>query len=95
MKSVRRPSKREIGRIAERQPELLNLLVAYFVFEWQAVRVGVPSHGLDQLRQARMIPDYVDMWSLNRVVHYLLRCPPTREARGSGFISDWLSKVID
>ena len=46
---VDRPSKAAIGRIAENQPLLLNLLVAYFVFEWRSVRMGDPAHGIDNV----------------------------------------------
>lgn len=92
------PTKEKLGQIAQNQPELLNLLVAYFVFEWKAVRVGSPSHGVDQVGVACQVPDYVSMWSgrhpdrsgVDNAIHLLLRSPRTREPDGPGFLSEWL-----
>lgn len=100
-KSVVRPSKRAIGQIAENQPEMLNLLVAYFVFEWKAVRVGTPPHGVDQNGTTCLIPNYVDMWTdqfegidgVNEAVYYLLRSPKKRAMDAPGFITTWLATL--
>jgi len=93
MPYVDRPSKEAIGRIAENQPGLLNLLCAYFVFEWQEVRIGSPSHGFDQAGVRAVVPDYVDMWGVDAVVHYLLQCPSKRDSSGPGFVSEWLADI--
>lgn len=95
---IKRPSKAAIGRIAENQPHLLNLLIAYFVFEWQAVRIGTPPHGIDQTGTACHVPDYITMWSdpwsgadgTDMAVYYLLRSPESRLMDDPGFISDFL-----
>ncbi len=90
---IDRPSREAIGRIAENQPGLLSLLVAYFVLEWQEVRIGNPPHGIDQCGEAAIVPDYVYMWGLDACVHYLLRSPVHRGADDPGFISAWLEEV--
>lgn len=93
MPNIDRPTKSQIGRIAENQPSLLNLLVAYFVFEWREVRMGSPSHGLDQMGITAVIPDFVDTWGVDRCVHYLLASPDKRDADGDGFLSVWLREI--
>lgn len=94
-KRVTKPSPAVIGRIAEYQPELLNVLLAYFVFEWRAVLLGVPAHGVDQIGNADIVPDYVGTWpdGVNQAVHYLLRAPLRRKAAEPGYISEWLAQV--
>ena len=95
---VDQPSKEAIGRIAENQPGLLNLLVAYFVFEWKAVRIGNPPNGHDQLGKACEIPDYIAMWSddfegidgVNEAVHHLLQAPKHRNMDQPGLVSKFL-----
>jgi hypothetical protein len=96
--SVVRPSKKALGRLAENQPGLLNLLVAYFVFEWQSVRIGNPPHGVDQTGKTCVIPDYVVMWTdvftgadgVDAAISYLLRAPARRAPNEAGFITEWL-----
>ena len=100
---VDRPSKAAIGRIAENQPQLLNLLVAYFVFEWRSVRMGDPAHGIDQTGITAVIPNYVEMWSdchdgirrsgIDTAVALLLVCPDSRTANEPGYLSGWLEEV--
>lgn len=97
--TVTRPTKKAIGRIAENQPKLLNLLLAYFVFEWRSVRIGQPPHGVDQSGVAAMIPDYVQMWTdpwgssgVDVAVHLLLASPEARTPTGPGYISEWLRR---
>jgi len=93
MPNIDKPSTGQIGRIAENQPSLLNLLVAYFVFEWQEVRMGSPSHGVDQVGDNAVIPNFVDMWGIDRCVHYLLQAPESRDGDGDGFLSIWLREI--
>ena len=99
--SVTRPSKRTIGRIAENQPELLNLLVAYFVFEWRSVRLGNPPHGTDQTGMTCLIPNYIRMWTdfdtngINVAVHLLLRCPESRGMDEPGLLSEFLAECAE
>lgn len=93
MSRIDRPTAREIGRIAENQPGLLNLLVAYFVMEWQSVRIGNPPHGVDQMGTTCIVPEYTEMWGVNACVHFLLRSPLVREPKGPGYISRWLSEI--
>lgn len=100
---VDRPSKAAIGRIAENQPMLLNLLVAYFVFEWRSVRMGDPAHGIDQTGMTAVIPNYVELWTdrhdgilrngIDTAVSLLLQCPMSRTSSEPGFVTDWLAKV--
>ena len=102
---VERPSKAAIGRIAENQPLLLNLLVAYFVFEWRSVRMGDPAHGIDQCGVTAVIPNYIELWTdchdgvrrdgVNVAVALLLRSPPSRTAREPGYLSAWLAEVSE
>ena len=99
--SVVRPSKRALGRLAENQPGLLNLLVAYFVFEWKSVRIGNPPHGVDQTGVTCVIPDYITMWTdewtgangVDAAVHLLLQAPERRTPHGDGFITAWLEEI--
>ena len=97
---VHLPSKGAIGQIAENQPMLLNLLVAYFVFEWRSVRNSCPPHGVDQTGQARIVPDYIADWTDNSrdgidvAVHLLLlRCPGKRASGDPGLISEWVKSA--
>lgn len=80
--------------IAERQPELLNVLVAYFVFEWRSVINQQVPHGIDQTGAACRLPNYVKMWGVDACVHYLLQCPEKRTSVGRGFLSEWLKDVV-
>lgn len=93
MPNIDKPTAAQIGRVAEETPAVLNLLVAYFVVEWQEVRVGSPSHGLDQCGDAAVIPDFVGMWGVDRCVHYLLAAPERRDGDGDGFLSCWLREI--
>lgn len=96
----KRPSKHKIGQIAENQPELLNLLIAYFVFEWKAVRIGTPPHGVDQNGIDCHVPDYIEMWTdrfagtsgIDMAVYYLLRCPEYRKMDDPGYVSEFLAE---
>lgn len=98
MTIAKRPTRHVLGKIAENQPELLNLLVAYFVFEWRLVRRGTPPHGVDQMGVTCHIPDYIGMWTdrhvprsgIDNAVSLLLACPETREPDGPGYLSEWL-----
>lgn len=100
--SVTRPSKRALGKIAEHQPGLLNLLLAYFVFEWKAVRIGNPPHGIDQTGTTCVIPDYVSMWTdlwtgadgINTAMHLLLQAPERRTPDGPGYMTGWLREIL-
>jgi hypothetical protein len=92
-----RPSRHILGKLAENQPELLNLLVAYFVFEWKSVRRGNPHHGVDQMGITRHVPNYIEMWSdrhtrrsgIGNAINLLLQCP-AREPDGPGFLDQWM-----
>ncbi len=93
-----RPTRHTLGKLAENQPELLNMLVAYFVFEWKNVRRGSPNHGIDQMGVARHIPNYIEMWSdrhtrrdgISNAVSLLLECPATRGSDGPGLLDKWM-----
>lgn len=93
MAKTKRPTKEELGRIAERQPELLNMLVAYFVFEWRSVLNQQVPTGIDQTGVACRVPDYVRMWGVDQCLHYLLQCPEERTSSSPGFLSEWLLQV--
>lgn len=90
-----RPDPATIGQIAERQPKLLNVLLAYFVFEWRDVRFrSDPPVGTDQAGVVRVIPDYVRTWGVDRAVHYLLRAPLARRPEDPGFVSRWIREIL-
>ena len=95
-----RPSKADLGRIAERQPELLNLLVAYFVFEWRVVKLGRPALGNDQTGCRCLIPNYIGMWTddardgIDVAVHYLLLSPKMRRRAGPGYLTEFLAGCV-
>lgn len=104
-RSIDRPDRAALGRIAENQPGLLNLLLAYFVFEWQEVRIGTPPHGIDQTGEACLVPDYISAWEemgtddcpvdgVSAAVHYLLQAPARRDAGEPGFVSVWLKAEV-
>lgn len=92
------PCRADLARIAENSPGFLNLLLAYFVFEWQEVRMGSPAHGIDQTGLACHVPDYVGMWTdaetdgVSAALHYLLRSPQKRAQGEPGFVSLWLAE---
>lgn len=79
MAATKKPSAATIGRLAERQPEMLNPLVAFFVMGWQKVFVTVPMHGKDQTGVGRVIPNYVKLLGLDACVSYLLAAPLERD----------------
>ncbi len=101
MTEYKRPTAEQLGKLAENQPELLNLLVAYFVFEWRNVRMGNPPHGVDQTGVTCHIPNYIGMWTdrhtgrcgVSNAVSLLLQCPPAREPGGPGYLSEWLKEI--
>lgn len=96
---TKRPTRAQIARIAEKQPALLNLLVAYFVMEWQTVRIGNPPHGVDQCGITCLVPDYCHIWQTEMVsgidecVYYLNKSPEKRDIDGPGYISTWLDEI--
>ena len=93
MATTRKPSKASIGRLAERSPHLLNPLVAFFVMGWERVFVTTtPMHGIDQTGKARLVPNYVGTWGVDRCVHYLLAAPAER-APGIDYVGAWMQKV--
>lgn len=98
-RQFKRPNRGQLAKIAENQPELLNLLVAYFVMEWQEVRLGKPPRGVDQCGVPCLIPNYIRMWTDGQVsgvdvaLHYLELCPSKRQMKDPGFISYWLHEV--
>jgi hypothetical protein len=99
---VLRPSKAAIGRIAENNPFLLNLLIAYFVFEWKSVNAGKPPHGVDQTGTACHVPDYITMWTdahdgilrngIDTAVHLLMQCPEARNMDEPGLLTEVLAE---
>ena len=70
-----RPTKAVLARLAERQPELLNPLVAYFCFGWTQITLQQPMHGKDQVNHVRLIPNYVGMFGVDECFHMLFTCP--------------------
>lgn len=93
MGQINKPSKEALGRIAETRPELLNLLVAYFVFEWRSVKLGAIPHGEDQTGKTRLVPHYVTHWGVDACIHYLLQSPGRRDSTAPGLISVWLEEI--
>lgn len=93
MAHVERPSPVQVEQIAFRQPALLNLLVAYFVLEWQRVTNGRRPHGRDQCGEARLIPNYVRIWGKDQCVTAIQQSPKTRNAGEPGFITEWLEEI--
>lgn len=93
MATTKKPDKATIGRLAERSPHLLNPLVAFFVMGWERVFVSAhPMHGIDQTGKARLLPNYVAGWGLDRCVHYLLEAP-ARRSPGMDYLGEWAKKV--
>jgi hypothetical protein len=93
MASTTQPTKDELGRIAERQPELLNVLVAYFVMEWRTVEMGAIPSGTDQTGTRRVVPNYTRMLGIDECMHYLLQAPRLRGSDGPGLLTDWLERT--
>lgn len=92
MTQVEKPTKAQLGRIAENKPELLNILVAYFVMEWKSVSLTSIPHGQDQTGKVRA-PNYVELWGVDACIHYLLLAPKSRGSKGPGYISMWLEEI--
>lgn len=88
-----RPPIADLERIAARQPSLLNVLVAYFVFEWRSAKHGVNQHGEDQTEMVRRVPNYVEMWGVDTCVHFLRLSPLARDPDEEGFLSEWLKSA--
>lgn len=80
-------------QIATNRPRLLNLLVAYFVMEWQQVRNGATPHGVDQTGVTCVIPDYVGMWGVDECVALIKDAPATRDAGEPGLLSQWATEI--
>lgn len=93
MGQIKKPSKEELGRIAENKPELLNVLVALFVLEWQAISLTSIPHGEDQVGKTRLVPNYVGLWGVDACIHYLLRAPMKRHNGSPGLITLWLEEI--
>ena len=93
MASIERPGPAELERIAELQPDLLNVLVAYFVMEWRKVQLTDPPHGRDREGKVCVVPDYVQRWGVDTCLRCLLQAPMSREANEPGFLTRWLEKV--
>ena len=91
-RAFRLPSHDAIGRIAELRPDLLNMLVAYFVMEWQEVRMGDPPHGFDQAGAPSLVPNYAEYWGPDMCVYYLMREPQYRTKNDPGFFQLWLDE---
>lgn len=87
-----KPSRAALGRLAEKRPDALNPLVAFFVMGWDKVILSTPMHGVDQTGTSRMLPDYVKSWGVNMCVHYILRAPDSRHD-GEDFITEWLAEI--
>ena len=84
MERARLPSKAELGQIAENDPLLLNMLVAYFVFEWRSVTSSDNPHGIDQTGRVRRVPNFVMMWGIDECLHRLLQGP-----------DGWAKEILD
>ena len=87
---ARQPSRAQIEQIAARRPDLLNVLVAYFVMEWRSVRRYRPLHGRDQDGAVRRVPNYVRAWGVDACVQALREAPAERGPRDPGGLSRWL-----
>lgn len=86
---TQKPAASALVEIARSQPELLNALVAYFVFEWRAFRQD-QRHGEDQNGVVRRVPNYLRMWGLEDCIYYLFKSPQERAPDDPGFITEWL-----
>lgn len=93
MGKIRKPTPSELERIAAKQPALLNLLVAYFVMEWQHVGFGQPPHGKDQMGEIRLIPNFVALWGSEACLRALLEAPEQRQSTEPGYLSEWLEEI--
>lgn len=68
-----RPTRAQVAQIAERQPELLDPLVAVFVFGWRRVYTSTrPFQGLDEVGAVRIVPRYHRQWGVDRAAGTLL-----------------------
>ena len=89
----KKPSRAEVEQIAHRRPELINALVAYFVWEWRGVVADQTLHGEDQCGFACLVPDYVQMQGMDACIEEINKAPGARESEGRGGISEWLDEV--
>lgn len=72
------PSRANLEKVASRQPSLLNILLAYFYFEWLVVELSSTPYGNDQTGKRRIVPDFVRMYGVDRVMGLLRECPGRR-----------------
>lgn len=94
MSTKRQPDPAELERVAHNRPDLINAFVAYFVFEWQSVKLrGKLMSGRDQVGIVRLVPDYVASTSVDECLNALLCSPRAREHTGPGGISRWLTEI--
>lgn len=84
------PQPADIEKLAAHKPHLINALVAYFVLEWQQITVTDPMHGLDQMGDSCLVPDYVGMWGLDECLNALKHAPTHRDRTEPGAITRWL-----
>lgn len=95
MGGTKKPSAAELAQLADNRPDLLNVLVAYFVLEWQGVTIdrGQQPHGTDQDGKARRVPDYCKLWGTDCCLHLLLRSPEERAPDGPGYATFFCDEV--
>ena len=67
--------------------------MAYFVLEWKEVKLMDPMHGLDQMGDACLVPDYVGMIGMDACLNALASAPRERSAGEPGALSTWLQNL--
>lgn len=92
-KSQRQPSPAQLEKLANREPDLINALIAYFVFEWKYIVVQEPMHGKDQNGVVCLVPDYIGMWGVDACIQSLRDSPRERTSDEPGGLSRWLEKI--
>lgn len=94
MRARKQPTAAQLERVAANNPGFINALVAYFVMEWQKVLIGTaPLHGIDQTGEARVVPDYTDMLSVDECIAALRLSPNIRNPNGPGGLTVWLGTI--
>jgi len=87
-----KPTKAELGQLAERHPEGLNALVAFWIMGWREVVPITPAHGVDQMGRNRVVPNWVAMWGVDAVMHYLILAPERIDA-DTDLIGSWAAET--
>ncbi len=94
MKRRSQPDREQLVQLAKKRPDIINALVAYFVWEWQEIKLDAGDiHGRDQMGVVCHIPNYAGDWGVNQCLFELYCSPHSRSSEGPAGITVWLNQL--